>query len=461
MMRLSAPKPKFSAGKLHEVCGSLFRVPRLEKIQILEWLLANIQLFDTNILKVHYGFLLNFLRKSMPVKPLVNILVVITDASTVTQSRVNFVCDFYSSKMNSPSVGRLLQVMAKRCKAHIFVPPVGQISVEYSHIPLDTRLLLSYDKNDPSCPETRDLPASRVCTKMYQALMGKASDSEFAEGIVQLVPLVEQTGRIPAALEKMVYSYFLKHWGRKFKYGKTIVLTVVASSFFRFWPLDNELVVKENLLDPLLAANKSAAEVLIPNLWHFGALAQPLMDTFVKYYRPSELEWFRPLTPTMFAQIFQYYSNLDSAVPPAIFVANLVTRLHIYLFPCSQWSHLVPAVGLTLQGEFCLVSSDDSIEIIDMIFDGHQNVETLFALANSPWLGGYPQRTFSRVKAHLNVSVAPLLSSQRPASSVVIVRPETLESDVGISYPEFCQQLVKDLQNAGLSIVPYLRDNAK
>lgn len=461
MKRPSAPKSKFSVGKLHEIFGSLLRVPRLEKIEILEWLYANLHSFDKQVLKIHYGFLLNFLRKSVPIKPLVNILTAITEPSTVTQSRVNFVCDFYSTKMNSPSIGRLLQEMAKKCDAHIFVPPVGQLSVEYSHVPLDTCLLLSYDNNDLACPETRDLAASQACTKIYQALLKKSSDVDLAEGIVQMVPLVEQTGRIPAALEKIVYKYLSEQWGKKSNNGKTIVLTVIASSLFRFWPLDNELIIKNRLLHPLLAANKSASEVLIPNLWHFGTLAEPLMNEYLKKYPPKVLDWFRPTTPTVFAHVFQYYSNLDSIVPPTLFVANLVTRLHVYLFPCSRWSHLIPAVGLTLQGEFCLMSSEESVQIMDMIFDGNKTVTTLFALANSSWLGGYSQRTFSRVKAHLNVSAAPQLSSQRPASSVVVIRPETLESDVGTSYPDFCQQLVEDLQNAGLSIVPYLRDHAE
>ena len=441
---------KLTLDDFYEAFGSLLRLPKVQRVDRLNWLVANVHRFDSKILKAHYGLLLNLLKRTSPVKPMAQILIEITDESMITQSRVNLICEIYLLKKNSPSVGRLLKSISKICPSHIYLPPVGQKTVGDVRIPLNTALAFA-QRFDSCSPETKLVHSVRANTAIYYNLRKRFSDADLAREISTLIPLVEQSGRMPTGLETAIYEYLETTWKEHYSSDFTMVLYLIVAKLFRFWPERSHDILRLRLLGPLKSARGRAIEIILPHLWHLGPVAEELVPDFVEQLLNSRA---RPMIrEKSYLHFYLYYARHDTLVPPASIVTDLIVKQDVYLFLCAQWAHLVPAICTTLQGTFSMLRYSDRAMLIIMklIGEGAEKLLSgIYNINNSPWLGSYPRLIYTRARA-MNI-----VKSQRLSSAPELIDPAVLMRDAGLPYPEFFQQLVAALESRGLSIVPYL-----
>lgn len=454
---------EYSVEKLLTVIGQLYVLPRREKVKLLEWLIANFHKFDGDALGKHYGVLLLLLRSpSLPVKLLSRFIVMITEERCITQSRVNLVTDMFIERNNSPSLGRLLQVMREKSHPRIYFPPLGQGDVRHAQLPLNLITKMRQASNTTSeamPPEACDLEACSMATDMYVKLLRarKSTDIMFSSALAQLVPLIEQTSRVPLAVEKVVYEYLEGEWQQKFNASATLALKIILG-LFRFWPTNNLVVTQERLLSPLFRAQASAAELIIPHLWYFGYYAAPVMVVLTGKLKPvKHRDWQSSTVITRYIHIYQFYKLTGAGVvPPEDAVSSLVIQQFGYLSLCAQWAHAVPKICRTLQGRFGLATGV-SDTVLSAFFPTTQDdsVAIRFDIVNVAWLGGYPQRTYSRLKVLRGSGDMELLSTRKPQMSVTIINAANLRR-LGMTRSEFCSQLLEDLEETGLCVYPYL-----
>lgn len=485
MSRTLASSKGYSIEKLYSICGPLPIAPRREKITLIQWLYNNYTKFDPILLQKHYGLFIRYLRNpEIPVKCLVDFIICITDKSTVTQSRINFVVEVFQERDNSPSIARLLKVMRSECSRDLYVPPLGQENAAMSLIPMNTIRMLKKCP-DGSIPEGRNVAAAKICTTLYMKLdkARKSSDIEFSELLAQMVPLVQQIGRIPAPIEKCIYEYLEYDWKLRFKCSGTYSIALIASEYFRFWPLNNLDAIRIRLIQPLFQAQSTAAVLILPYLWYFGAYAISLMETFYTLLRPQKYtEWQQQNTIIRYMHIYQFYKVVsDSDCVKKDVVSDMIMHQIGYFPLCTQWAHAVPDICQTIQGNFSLIKKSEVIDILNIIFSETSNqrqssrnpntttassselakartptdLDLRFHFANTAWLGGYTQRTYSKLKVQGKSNSSNFISSQRPAFAVTKIDDETLVP-LGLTLSSFCSQLVQDLLEEGIDILPYL-----
>lgn len=467
---MSKQKTKLlSVESLLSTIAQLQVIPRREAIKTIQWLITNIRKFDPKALARHYGLLLHLLRNvNIPAQPLCKLLILLTSKETVTESRVNILCKIYIQRNNSACIGNLLQEMRKVSDPEVYFPPLGQGDTRNAQIPLSVIFGLQRqvdpDSNSSAlvAPEALYLKYTEMCTSLYKTLTAarKASDTEFATLLAQLAPLVQQSGRVILAIEKSIYEYLENEWATELNATSTLALKVLVT-FFQYWPIHNMPAVRQRLLDPLLQADVAASKTIIPYLWFFGDYAATLMASCVSLSEPrTYMEWHKESTIERYIHIYQYYSLMSEFInPPSEVLTSLIVKQLGYLPLCTKWASLVPAVKNTLQGDFSLLKrSNNNEKILKCFFPetSDDNVDVRFDVVNTPWLGGYPQRTYSRLKVQGKVKNLAFLSAQKPNFTVTEIN-STVLSQINLSNEDFCLQLIEDLREFNIDVFPYLR----
>lgn len=341
--------------------------------------------------------------------------------------------------------------MREFANKNIFVPPLGALNVIHSRVPLKTLQSLSRDSIDQSAPpEGVNNKASKISLNLYQELLSRSSDFEFAEALAEYLPLVWHSNRVLVGIEAWITIYLKNIWPSKFNCEKTMCLEVIASEYFRFWDTERPEDMRSRLLEPLAEAKKSAAIVMIPHLWHLGYHAAPLMDTLVKKTRPSALQFRNNETETFYMHIYQFYRMIthetEQIFPmPSEAVCDLILRLRVYLLPCNVWADQYPPIGSTLQGKFSLEMGEDGMDILESIFEDHLDI--IYCLANSSWLGEIPALIYQHIRKR---------HQPGPEEVPTLITPQTLREDLELSYNEFCIAVVNFLDDLNNPITNYL-----
>lgn len=458
-MNSRATGDEYSYNNLQKIIGRLIIVPRRDKVQIINQLKDDTPKYGVALLQYHYGTFISLLRKSVPLKPMADFIVPITDASVITQARVDLCCDLFVEHSNSPSIGRILRKMSEHASKNIFVPPLGAQTIIQSRIPLKTLQSLTRDSFDQRIPpEGINNKASRISLKIYQELSSRNSDMEFAEALVEYLPLVWHSNRVLVGIEAWITTYLREIWPNVYNCEKTICLEIISSEYFRFWDLHRPADMKTRLLEPLEKAKSSAALLLIPYLWYLGSNAVPLMDRLVRKVRPSGSQFRNNETETLYMHIYQFYRLIthqtEQLIPmPSMAISDLLLRLRVYLLPCNGWAHEYSQVGTTLQGKFSVEMGEEGMEILESIFEDHLDI--VYCLANSSWLGEIPKLIYQNMKEkngeEEDHSILP-----RQIEVPTLITPQTLREDLELSYNQFCIAVVRFLDDIQNPITQYL-----